>query len=81
MIEAKNCDFLTYILSELSAQFQLENCALARLGSARNLHSLGLLELENSSSNSSLIVVLHKLSISLNCNSVQARMGVLWVAL
>ena len=36
MIEAQNYDFLTYILSELSARFQLENqSAPARLGSAQ----------------------------------------------
>ena len=41
----------------LSARFQLENqSAPARLGSARNLHSSAWLELENSSSGSSLIV-------------------------
>jgi hypothetical protein len=40
MKEAQNCDFLTYILSGLSARFQLENCAPARLGSEPSL--LGL---------------------------------------
>ena len=51
----KICDFLTYILSEMSARFQLENkSAPARLDSAPNLHSSGSLEPENSSSNSSL---------------------------
>ena len=45
---------LIYILSVLSARFQLENwSAPARLDSARNLHSSGLLEPENYSSNSS----------------------------
>ena len=47
---------MTYILSVLSARFQLENqSAPAWLGSARNLHSSGSLEPENSSSNSSLV--------------------------
>ena len=54
-VGTKICYFLTYILSVLSARFQLENwSAPARLGSARNLHSSAWLELENSSSNSSL---------------------------
>ena len=47
---------MTYILSVLSARFQLENWSVpARLGSAPNLHSSGSLEPENSSSNSSLV--------------------------
>ena len=55
MIEAQNCDFLTYILSELSARFQLENySAPAWLGLAWNFHSSGSLEPKNSSSYSSL---------------------------
>ena len=46
---------MTYILYILSARFQLENwSAPAWLDSARNLHSSGSLEPENSSSNSSL---------------------------
>ena len=44
------------VLRKISARFQLENwSAPARLGSARNLHSSGSLEPENSSSNSSLL--------------------------
>ena len=54
-VGTKICFLLTYILSELSARFQLENqSAPARLGSARNLPSSSSLEPENSSSKSSL---------------------------
>ena len=48
---------MTYILLVLLARFQLENwSAPARLDLAWNFHSSGLLEPENSSSNSSLVV-------------------------
>ena len=46
------------IVSSVSAQ-KLKFPSSAWLGSARNLHSSARLELENSSSNSSLVVTLH----------------------
>ena len=47
---------LIVVLKKFSARFQLENWSVpARLGSARNIHSSGLLEPENSSSNPSLV--------------------------
>ena len=46
------CDFLTYILLEVSS---ISARKLKCLGSARNLHSLARLESENSSLGSSLL--------------------------
>ena len=60
---------MTYILSVLSARFQLENwSAPARLGSAWNLHSSAQLELENSSSNSSLLPSTYLCARKFKCN-------------
>ena len=61
------CYFLAYILSVLSARFQLKNwSAPAWLSSAQNLHSSGSLEPENSSWNSSLVVCYEKWGVILH---------------
>ena len=61
-VGTKICFLLTYILSELSARFQLENQSVP----ARNLPSSSSLEPENSSSNSSLVFSITNSIIQLN---------------
>ena len=67
MILVENWEFYCSFklgLKKNSARFQLENwSAPARLGSARNLHSSGSLEPENSSSNSSNNQLCNKIKV------------------